>query len=447
MHSWMLFHGTGRRLRIESDLRLLLGVKSLQSRVCPGSHPNVQSMVTLSMTLLRTASSFWLSRATKRSETPRRWTGAASVRRATPASVNTTTTPRPSASVSVRGTRPSSTSRATRRVMPDREMSARAARSVMRSSPPASASCASTSKSAKARPVFFSRSVSSWRMSVACARSSERHASNPRRPGSSFAVSRSKSAATPGFDFTCIRNLIPHSGYNVVALASYAPRTTRKGASMTTELYTDLDRAMRGRFGTLGDDARVRRTAAALEANGISVLRAADAAEAKRIVLGLIPGGSQVHHGASQSLEKSGIAEAIDKSGRYEPLRPRIWSMDRKTQADEIRRLTSVPDVMLGSVHAVTESGSLLAASASGSQLGPYVSGAGRLILVVGTQKIVSDLEEGLRRINEYVFPLEDARAQAAYGVHSGVNKVLIINRELVPGRITVVFVDEVLGF
>src|SRR3989475_2130208 len=215
----------------------------------------------------------------------------------------------------------------------------------------------------------------------------------------------------------------------------------------TTEIYTDLDRAMRGRFGTLGDDARVRRTAAALEANGISVLRAADAAEAKRIVLGLIPGGSQVHHGASQSLEKSGIAEAIDKSGRYEPLRPRIWSMDRKTQADEIRRLTSVPDVMLGSVHAVTESGSLLADSASGSQLGPYVSGAGRLILVVGTQKIVSDLEEGPRRINGDVLPLEDARAQAAYGVHSGVNKVLIINRELTPGRITVVFVGEVLAF
>jgi len=192
---------------------------------------------------------------------------------------------------------------------------------------------------------------------------------------------------------------------------------------MTTELYTDLDRSIRRRFGTLADDARVRRTLAALEANEISVLRAADVAEAKRIVLGLIPDGSQVHHGGSQSLEKSGLAQ------------------------DEIRRLTSAPDVMLGSVHAVTEGGSLLTASFSGSQLGPYVSGAGRLILVVGTQKIVSDLEEGLRRINEYVFPLEDARAQAAYGVHSGVNKVLIINRELVSGRITVVFVDEVLGF
>ena len=102
---------------------------------------------------------------------------------------------------------------------------------------------------------------------------------------------------------------------------------------------------------------------------------------------------------------------------------------------------------MLGSVHAVTESGALMTASMSGSQLGPYASGAGRVILVVGTQKIVSDLDEGLRRINEYSLPLEDARAQAAYGIRSAVNKVLIINREIVPERITVVLVDEVLGF
>src|SRR6202022_3090731 len=170
-------------------------------------------------------------------------------------------------------------------------------------------------------------------------------------------------------------------------------------------------------------------------------------AEAKRIVLGLIPDGAQVHHGASKSLQETGILEAIEKSDRFEQVRPRILSMDRKTQADEMRRLAAAPDVMLGSVHAVTETGSLLAASMGGSQLGPYVSGAGRVILLVGTQKIVSDIEEGLHRIDEYAFPLEDARAQAAYGIHSSVNKVLIINREATPGRIRVVLVEEVLGF
>ena len=216
---------------------------------------------------------------------------------------------------------------------------------------------------------------------------------------------------------------------------------------MISELEPNLDESTRRRFGTAADEASVKRTAAALEANGITVLRAANAEEAKRMVLDLIPDGSAVHQGASQTLDVLGITHEIEKSGRFAALRPRIWSMDRKTQADEIRRLAAAPDVMLGSVHAVTETGSLLAASMSGSQLGPYVSGAGRVILVVGTQKIVPDLEQGLGRINEYALRLEDARAQAAYGIHSAVNKVVIINREITPGRITVVLVDEVLGF
>ena len=216
---------------------------------------------------------------------------------------------------------------------------------------------------------------------------------------------------------------------------------------MVTEVKPDIDRDIERRFGTTADDARVKRTAAALEANGITVLRAGDAVDAKRIVLDLIPAGAQVFHGASQSLQVTGITEAIEKSGQYDPVRPRIWSMDRATQGDEIRRLTSSPDVMLGSVHAVTETGSLVAASMGGSQLGPYVSGAGRVILVVGTQKIVSDLDEAMHRVYDYAFPREDARAQAEYGIHSGVNKIVIVNREIAPGRITVVFVDEVLGF
>jgi len=216
---------------------------------------------------------------------------------------------------------------------------------------------------------------------------------------------------------------------------------------MIKEVEVDPDGSLTQRWGTRADDVRVKRTMAALEANGFTVLRASDAAAARRVVLDLIPDASPVHQGASQTLDVLGITYEIEKSGRYAALRPRIWSMDRETEANEIRRLGAAPDVMLGSVHAVTETGSLLAASMSGSQLGPYASGAGRVILVVGTQKIVRDLEEGLLRINEYAYRLEDARAQAAYGIRSAVNKVLIINREITPGRITVVLVDEVLGF
>ena len=214
-----------------------------------------------------------------------------------------------------------------------------------------------------------------------------------------------------------------------------------------TDVQPDLDQTVDRRFAAPAPEPRVARTAAALEANGMTVRRAANSAEAKRIVLDLIPAGSQVHQGASQSLQESGISAEIERSGRYQPLRPRVLGMDRPTQADEIRRLSAAPEVMLGSVHAVTETGSLVAASVSGSQLGPYASGAAKVILLAGTQKIVPDLTDALARIDEYVFPLEDARALATYGVHSAVNKVLIIHRELTPGRVTVVLCDEALGF
>src|SRR5439155_23412611 len=100
---------------------------------------------------------------------------------------------------------------------------------------------------------------------------------------------------------------------------------------MSTDLPLDLDPSVKRRFGTVADAERVARAAAALEANGIRVLRAASAAEAKRIVLDLIPDGSQVHHGASESLEVSGITEQIESSGRYDAVRPGVMSMDRAT--------------------------------------------------------------------------------------------------------------------
>jgi hypothetical protein len=80
-------------------------------------------------------------------------------------------------------------------------------------------------------------------------------------------------------------------------------------------------------------------------------------------------------------------------------------------------------------------------------QLGPLASGAGQVILVIGAQKIVPDIAAGMRRIYEYCFPLEDARARRAYGVPSGVNNIIIINQVVAPGRVTAIIVNERLGF
>jgi len=120
--------------------------------------------------------------------------------------------------------------------------------------------------------------------------------------------------------------------------------------------------------------------------------------------------------------------------------------MDRKTQGREIRKLIAAPDFMLGSVAAVTEAGVLVSASATGSQLGPYVSGAGRVILVVGSQKIVPDLEAALRRMDEVVTPWEKARVRERLGLDTGLEKVLVVYGEWNAGRTTVVLVREPVG-
>jgi hypothetical protein len=200
-------------------------------------------------------------------------------------------------------------------------------------------------------------------------------------------------------------------------------------------------------FGELASDEQIKRTVAALEANGIEALVAENAEEARRLFFERIPEGAEVFLGASITLETLGIKDEIDSSGRYNALRPRMWAMDRATQGREIRKLGAGPDYAAGSVHAVTESGQVLIASNSGSQLGPYASGAGKVIWVVGAQKLVRDLDAGMRRIDEYILPREEVHMQQLYNAHTFPSKVLIVNREIRPGRITVIIVKEELGF
>lgn len=200
-------------------------------------------------------------------------------------------------------------------------------------------------------------------------------------------------------------------------------------------------------FAHLATDAQLRAAAAALEGNGIKCLLVDSGPEARTAVRSLLPVGAEVFNNTSRTLEAIGVADDIERSGQYQPLRPRLYQIDREMHAREMRQLAAAPDFVVGSVHAATEHGSLLIASASGSQLGPLASGAGHVIVVIGGQKIVPDLATGLRRIEEYCFPLEDRRAREAYGVPSGVNNVLIINRVMAPGRVTAILVAESIGF
>jgi LUD domain len=191
----------------------------------------------------------------------------------------------------------------------------------------------------------------------------------------------------------------------------------------------------------------LERAAAALTAHGFAVQILDDAAAARERVKDLIPEGATVLTGASETLRLSGIDADLNAGGRYASVRARGMALDRAKDADEIRRLLASPDVAIGSVNAVTETGALVFASASGSQLPGYAGGAAHAIWVVGAQKVVPDLSTALRRIEEYVLPLESARVQVVYGGPSAVNRVLILNAEPHPGRGTVLLLREAIGY
>ncbi len=199
------------------------------------------------------------------------------------------------------------------------------------------------------------------------------------------------------------------------------------------------------KYAALASDPQIDRTLKALEAHGIHALLAQNGAEAKQLVFENIPDGAEVFTATSRTLDTLNIPEEINK--RYDSVRVRLASMDNKTQTREMIKLGATPEYMVGSVHAVTEDGTVVIASNTGSQLAGYVASAAHVIWVVGTQKIVPNLDEAIKRIYEYTLPLEDERILQAYGINSNVSKLLIVHKEVMPGRTTMILVKENLGF
>ncbi|MBI4091835.1 MAG: LUD domain-containing protein [Candidatus Levybacteria bacterium] len=200
-------------------------------------------------------------------------------------------------------------------------------------------------------------------------------------------------------------------------------------------------------FNKLASEKAIAKAVSSLERNGIKAIVAGNSGQAKKEALDIIPAGAEVFTATSQTAEVVSLAKEINESGKYDSVRQKLMTMDRTTQSREMAKLGAAPEFVVGSVHAVTEDGQLLIASATGSQLPAESYASEKVIFLVGTQKIVKNIQEGLRRIYEYSYPLEDVRAQKAYGMGSGVNKILIINKEVIPGRITVIFIKENLGF
>jgi L-lactate utilization protein LutC len=194
------------------------------------------------------------------------------------------------------------------------------------------------------------------------------------------------------------------------------------------------------------DRAHLERTAAALTSRGFKASVADSAEHARRLVLEAIPEGAEVHSALSETIRELGIAQEIDESGRYQSVRSQLSALDRETQGREMRKLGAAPDYIVGSAHAVTDDGEIVVGSGSGSQLGAYAYAGGHVVIVVGHQKLVPSVEEGLRRVREYSLPREWRRMQDAGFPGTMLAKTLIIHRE--PSeRITVILVPETLGF
>jgi L-lactate utilization protein LutB len=200
---------------------------------------------------------------------------------------------------------------------------------------------------------------------------------------------------------------------------------------------------------TLATETALNKTITALGKNGIDTVLVATAEEAKKKVLSMIPKKAEVMQMTSVTLQTTGIADAINESGDYDSVRNKLNKLDRTTDSLKMQKLGSAPEWTVGSVHAVTQDGKILIASNTGSQLPAYAYGSQHVIWVVGTQKIVKNLDDATRRLYDHILPLESVRLNKQYNINTGsfVSKLLIINREIVPHRLTIIFVKEKLGF
>lgn len=202
-------------------------------------------------------------------------------------------------------------------------------------------------------------------------------------------------------------------------------------------------------YNKLQSDVTVQKVIAALPARGITPHLVSTKEEALEKVRSLLPEGAELTTGGSQTLEQIGFTELL-KSGAHpwKNLKDAIIAEKDEAKQAKLRLESTLAPYFLASVHAVTETGEILIASGTGSQLPSDAFSSQNLIWVVGTQKIVPTLEDAFKRLREYVFPLEDDRQKTSgNGKGSLIGKILIIEKEAMGRNIHLIFVKEPLGF
>lgn len=196
------------------------------------------------------------------------------------------------------------------------------------------------------------------------------------------------------------------------------------------------------------DRARIDRTFAAMKARGVEASFVSDRTHALSALLSMIPHGSKVAHGSSTTLIEIGFVDALKKADSgFEYLNLEwIREADPAKRTRLRARLTAQADYFLGSVQAVCETGEAVSADAGGSRQVGYVFGPPHVIWVAGMNKLVPNVDAGIRRLREVALPQEDARIKSTGGSGSYVGKLVIYERQP-PGRTRLVLVGEDLGF
>ncbi len=198
----------------------------------------------------------------------------------------------------------------------------------------------------------------------------------------------------------------------------------------------------------LPTDEAVETAVENLEANGFDVVVAETAEEALETIRSHIPAGASVMNGHSTTLEEIGFADYLSEGDHeWDSLADDIWSIDDDAKRQAARRDSQTADYFLGGINAIAQTGELVAADRSGSRIGAYPFAASNVVIVSGVNKIVPTLEDALDRLESVAYPLENERAQEAYGVESAIAKQLIFRQELEDDRTTVVLVREQLGY
>ena len=178
------------------------------------------------------------------------------------------------------------------------------------------------------------------------------------------------------------------------------------------------------------------------------VIRAKDGREALDAITRIVPRGAEVMNGSSTTLIEIGY-EALLSSGKtgWTDLHNGITAENDDRNRAELRRKSVTAEYFISGANAISRTGEIVACDMSGSRIGAWPFAAGHLILVCGINKIVPTLDDALRRIREFAYPLEDARARKAYGTPSQIGKCVILAHEKVEGRVTLILIGESLGY